>query len=55
VEHVGERRVSETSVNSLANPLELDGFAVVPRVIDETRCEVLASRRCGGGSVHVVR
>jgi hypothetical protein len=28
----------------LAKPLEVDGFAVVPCVIDETRCDVLASR-----------
>jgi hypothetical protein len=41
--HAGEWRVSEVSVNSSAKPLEVDGFSVVPRVIDETRCEVLAS------------
>jgi hypothetical protein len=44
VEHVGGWHVSDTSVNSLAKPLEVDGFAVVPCAIDETRCEVLASR-----------
>jgi hypothetical protein len=32
VEPVGEWHVSETSVNSLAKPLEVDGFAVLSRV-----------------------
>jgi hypothetical protein len=43
----GEWHVSETisrpSMSWLAKPLDVDGFAVVPGVIDEIRCESLAS------------
>jgi hypothetical protein len=52
VEQVGEWRVSETirrptmernNMDSFAKLFEVEGFAVLPDVIDEGRCEVLAS------------
>jgi hypothetical protein len=47
--------VNPEAIDSFEKPLEVDGFAVVPSVIDETRCESLAShllefRGIGAGS-----